>query len=322
MHDVGVVVIGRNEGERLKRCLRSIPAGLPVVYVDSGSTDGSVAFARSSGAVTVTLDMANPFTAARARNAGASCLFEVAASTEFVQFIDGDCELASAWIEQAREELIASQDLGVVTGRLRERQRMATVYNMMCDVEWDQPAGEIAVCGGIMMVRRAAFEAVCGFNDALIAAEDDDLCLRLGNAGWRLIRLPNDMASHDAAMTNFGQWWQRMVRAGHAFAQIGTLHKGHFSAPRRRAWIFGLVLPVLAIIGLAASLWTPLIIVGLYAASFLKTYQGFRRRLLPIGESATVAAFLTLAKFPNLQGILIYWSKRLRRKDINIIEYK
>jgi glycosyltransferase involved in cell wall biosynthesis len=65
---VGVVVIGRNEGERLRRCLAStLPQATALVYVDSGSTDGSVDMARAMGADVVALDMAQPFTAARAQ---------------------------------------------------------------------------------------------------------------------------------------------------------------------------------------------------------------------------------------------------------------
>ena len=46
--DVAVVAIGRNEGERLRACLASVvPLAACVVYVDSGSTDGSVAMART-----------------------------------------------------------------------------------------------------------------------------------------------------------------------------------------------------------------------------------------------------------------------------------
>jgi GT2 family glycosyltransferase len=320
---VGIVIIGRNEGSRLDACLDSIDVRqYKVVYVDSGSTDGSVQLAKSLGIETVSLDLRTPFTAARARNSGAERLLEIDPNNQFIQFIDGDCLLVQGWIDAAMAELNGAQDLGVVTGRLRERRRMATVYNMMCDVEWDQPAGEIAVCGGIMMVRRSAFEAVCGFKDALIAAEDDDFCLRLGKAGWRLIRLNKDMAWHDAAMAYFGQWWRRMVRAGYAFAQIGTLHQGHFSAPRRRAWMYGLVLPVFAVAGLLFSFWIPLFIGGVYMASFIKTFLGFRRKSLPVGEAAIVATFLTLAKFPNLQGVATYWSRRFRHKHQNIIEYK
>jgi glycosyltransferase involved in cell wall biosynthesis len=54
---VGVVVIGRNEGERLKRCLISATTqSTRVVYVDSGSSDNSPAIARDLGADVVDLD--------------------------------------------------------------------------------------------------------------------------------------------------------------------------------------------------------------------------------------------------------------------------
>src|SRR5687767_7045111 len=44
LNDVGVVAIGRNEDQRLVRCLESMPRTIrKAVYVDSGSTDDSVA---------------------------------------------------------------------------------------------------------------------------------------------------------------------------------------------------------------------------------------------------------------------------------------
>ena len=47
MKTVGVVAIGRNEGARLRRCLTSLAGQCDrIIYVDSGSTDDSVAFAR------------------------------------------------------------------------------------------------------------------------------------------------------------------------------------------------------------------------------------------------------------------------------------
>lgn len=320
---LGVVVIGRNEGSRLLVCLQAaIAAEAAVVYVDSGSTDGSVEAARGLGVEAVDLDMAVPFTAARARNAGAERLFQIADDTEFVQFVDGDCELVDGWVEAAIASLAQSPNFAVVAGRLREKRRDASIYNMMCDVEWAQPPGEITACGGIMVVRRTAFDAVGGFNSVLIAAEDDDFCLRLGAAGWRLKRLAHDMAYHDAAMDRFGQWWRRMVRAGHAFAQIGSLHPGHFSASKRRAWMFGLALPVIACVGAFATPWVLQGVFGLYIVSFGKTYVGLRRRPLSRRDAMTTAAFLVLAKFANLQGILTYWYRHAMRQAPRLIEYK
>src|SRR6185437_8852333 len=93
----GVVAIGRNEADRLKQCLKSLSQAAYVVYVDSGSSDGSVEFAELLGVDVVELDMARPFTAARARNAGFRRLRAIAPELKYVQFIDGDCELDSAW---------------------------------------------------------------------------------------------------------------------------------------------------------------------------------------------------------------------------------
>src|SRR3979490_1839399 len=109
----GVVIIGRNEGERLRRCLTSASASTgAVVYVDSGSTDGSAQWARNYGADVIELDMSIPFTAARARNAGFRRLKEIAPKLLCVQFVDGDCELAQGWLEHAVSFLGSHADVG------------------------------------------------------------------------------------------------------------------------------------------------------------------------------------------------------------------
>ena len=53
--NIGLVAIGRNEGERLRLCLGSVPGDMPIAYIDSASTDGSAELARSMGAVVVEL---------------------------------------------------------------------------------------------------------------------------------------------------------------------------------------------------------------------------------------------------------------------------
>ena len=69
------------------------PRASVIVYVDSGSNDGSVQRARHLGADVIELDMRVPFTAARARNVGFRRLREISPDIEYVQFVDGDCEL-------------------------------------------------------------------------------------------------------------------------------------------------------------------------------------------------------------------------------------
>ena len=102
MNGIGFVAIGRNEGERLKLCLASLRRESPrVVYVDSGSTDGSAEFARSLGVEVVALDTTVTFTMSRARNAGWKTLLERWPETESVHFVDGDCELIEGWVAAA-----------------------------------------------------------------------------------------------------------------------------------------------------------------------------------------------------------------------------
>ena len=184
MSDLGIVAIGRNEGERLRRCLNSLVGhGLPVVYVDSNSTDGSVELAHSMGAEVVELDLSVPFTAARARNAGFERLLELDQQIRFVQFVDGDCEVVPGWLDQARSVLEDRPDVAVVFGRRRERFPDQSIYNCLADIEWDTPVGETKYCSGDILVRVKAQREVGGYNPALIAGEDPDLAVRIRQRG-------------------------------------------------------------------------------------------------------------------------------------------
>ncbi|QBF31973.1 glycosyltransferase family 2 protein [Thalassococcus sp. S3] len=320
---IGAVVIGRNEGARLVACLASLAdQQIRVVYVDSGSTDGSVKAAEEAGAEVVILDTDTPFTAARARNAGYRALASTGTRPDYVQFVDGDCRIVPGWMAKARAALDAQPDLGIVTGWRAEIHPEASVYNRLCDFEWHRPAGDIEGCGGDMMVRAEAFEAAGGFNPRIIAAEDEEFCTRMRKAGWRVHRLPEDMTLHDANMLRFGQWWQRAVRTGHGFSQVGALHPEYFTKERRRVWIYAALLPVLAVGALFTEPLLLLAVLAVYLLSYLRTVQGLRRAGLDLRDAAEQAVLLTLSKFPNLLGMLTYIWRMATRKDMRIIEYK
>ncbi|MBD3764413.1 MAG: glycosyltransferase family 2 protein [Rhodobacterales bacterium] len=320
---VDAVAIGRNEGERLIACLTSLRAAgvRRIVYVDSGSTDGSAAAAAALGAEVVPLDLSRPFTAARARNAGLDRLGPDGA--DLVQMIDGDCALAPGWLAAGRATLAADPGLTAVCGRRRERFPVASVYNLLCDLEWNTPVGPARACGGDVLIRRAALTAIGGYRPDVIAAEDDEICQRLIAAGGRLARIDAEMTRHDAAMTRFGQWWRRAVRAGHGFAQVGGLHPHYFVAERRRVWLWGAALPGAALAGLAAG-WPalPAAAAGLYALSFARGLRRFRHAGLPPRQAAACAGLIVLSKFPNLQGVLTWRLRQLRGRAATIIEYK
>jgi glycosyltransferase involved in cell wall biosynthesis len=318
-----VVAIGRNVGLRLKQSLESVRMGPVVIYVDSGSNDGSPQLARDCGAIVVDLDKQTPFTAARARNAGFRSLVEAAPDIELVQFVDGDCELIGRWPEQALSFLASHPEVAAVFGRRRERFPARSIYNQLCDWEWNGPIGEVCACGGDVMIRVSAFKAVGGYRDNLIAGEEPELCVRLRAAGWKIWRLEGDMTVHDAAMTHFSQWWRRAVRGGYAFAQGANLHgawpERHWVWESRRAWLWGILIPIAcAAIGFLFGGWTWALWL-IYPAQVLR--QTVRGRG-PLRQRALQAAFQVLARFPEGYGQLKFLFDRVYRRQGELIEYK
>lgn len=331
---VGVVVIGRNEGERLKRCLRSLPRDVATVYVDSGSTDGSVEFARSLGVMTVDLDTSMGFTAARARNAGWRALAAAGTSPRFIQFVDGDCEMAPGWLECAEAALGADSQLAAVFGRLRERYPERSLYNRLCDEEWNVPPGEVNACGGIAMLRTEALAQAGGYSEDLIAGEEPDLCLRMRNRGWRVHCIAEEMAWHDANMLSFGAWWKRTRRSGYAYC-AHVLRHGKASDPvwRRQVvsiafWGFGWPLATILTAALVSrvSLVGALGILALLALSYLLQLGRIATRRYRSGTVARTATFyailIIIGKFVEMGGVLRCLRDRLARRTGTLIEHK
>lgn len=325
--DIGVVAIGRNEGERLRRCLESVAGrAAAVVYVDSGSTDGSAGMARALGVDVVELDMTVPFTAARGRNAGFDRLTTTHPGVKYVQFVDGDCEVVAGWIERARAELESAPDVVAVCGRRRERYPDKSVYNRICDIEWDTPVGEAKACGGDALMRVEAVRAVGGYNPNVIAAEDDELCVRLRQKGGKIRRIDAEMTIHDAAMDRIGQWWKRAMRCGYAYALGAAMHgaapERHFIAQRGRVVIWGGLIPVLGL-GLAVPTWgLSLLLFGLYPVQVARVYRASRRRGIERRGAAAWAVSCVAAKVPEFVGVCKFSLTNWRGGPARIIEYK
>ena len=316
---IGVVAIGRNEGERLRTCLESIPGDVPIVYVDSGSTDGSVDFARSRGAQVVELDMASPFTAARARNAGLDTILQRWSGLEYIQFVDGDCELEQGWLAVSQQFLASEPSVAAVCGRRRERYPERSFYNRLCDAEWNTPIGEADACGGDAMFRADALAQVRGYDSKLIAGEEPELCHRLRGMGWRVWRIDSPMTIHDADMHRVSQWWMRSVRSGFGYAQVWqkTRRTGGRALYGRQLvsalfWTMGVALVAI----LSAIAFGPL---GLIAAPLLWVIQ--LARLSRRGGTAWGGHMLA-GKAAETFGIMRYAAARIRRRNHGALVYK
>jgi glycosyltransferase involved in cell wall biosynthesis len=323
LSNIGIVVIGRNEGLRLQNCLLKLPSDLAVVYVDSGSTDRSVAFARRLARQVIELDMSIPFTAARARNVGWREMVSANPHIEYIQFLDGDCELVIDWLKYAKQFLEKTTDAAIVCGRVRERHPEASIYNRLCDFEWDTPVGLTKACGGIALARVKSLQDVNGFEDLLVAGEEPEMCLRMRMRGWTIWRLDHEMALHDAAIHRFGQWWTRTKRGGFASAATASLHRGGSEAFNMRrsmsAMLWGAILPVSIVI--LTSVFDPFssALALLYPLQMLrisaKTPGQLKFRLLR-------SVFLVVGKIPEAIGVLSFLFDQLASRQHSLIEYK
>lgn len=325
--DLGIVVIGRNEGERLRRCLESLPRnGTPCVYVDSGSTDGSPELARNMGCTVIELDTALALSAARGRQVGLEHLCARCPGTKYVQFVDGDCVLQPGWIEAAVQFLENNPRTAVVVGILRERFASSSLLVRLVEADWDISEGETDAIYGISMTRVAAIREVGGWRVELIAGEELDLGARLRSRGWKLYRVAADMTLHDIGIRNAGELWRRTVRSGYAYAQLARLH-GWSRCPRwlRRAMgnlLYGAIFPILFIALL--FIWWPMSagIVAMYAVLFVRVALWRLRRGDTARFALLYATFMLACKIPAAIGTFKYALDGLLRHRRGLIEYK
>lgn len=335
---IGFVVIGRNEGKRLEGCLRSIQReGGRIVYVDSGSSDGSVSLAKSSGAEIIVLDQSDGFSMARARNAGWKLMIERWPEIKLIHFVDGDCELVQGWVSKAESFLNENPAYAVVCGRRRERFPEKSVFNRLCDIEWNTPIGEANSCGGDALILRSALEQIGGYEETLIAGEEPEMCLRMRLAGWKIQRLDSDMSIHDANILYWTQWWKRCFRAGYGAADVVTRKsrsKGNGKRPFQHLvgssiqWMtiwstgFGIAFFWL-LVGWLVTGW--LIAGSLITLTLLQSLRIARPTVKRAGSPLRAIEYgvLTmLAKVPQFIGIRKFQHDQSAKRTPQLIEYK
>jgi glycosyltransferase involved in cell wall biosynthesis len=326
--DVGVVIIGRNEGPRLIRSLESLtPQSNAIVYVDSGSADDSVHQAHSRRVHVVQMDLSKPFTASRARNAGFDALMEKWPHISKVQFVDGDCQILPGWLADASAALDADPNRVAACGWGLEIHPEHSIYNRICQVEWRTgSAGEVAAFGGLVMIRTDAFSAVGGFDEDVVAAEDDELAFRLRRNGGVILKLDRDCFAHDANILRFGQWWKRAQRGGYAYAQVSSMHgsgpEKKFVKELQRTNRWGIVVPALAIAAAPFTRGLTLGVLARYPIAMARAAQTARRRGNTWPDSVAWGISCGLAVFPQAIGARQFTRNQRRGQTHQMIEYK
>jgi glycosyltransferase involved in cell wall biosynthesis len=327
---LSIVIIGRNEGERLTRCLQSVsPArggdgNAELIYVDSASTDGSPQVAANFDAQVVVLQ-GGLQTAARARNAGWQ-----RASAPYILFLDGDTILHPQFILTACNALESDPSIAAVWGHRRELHPERSIYNRVLDLDWIYPAGDTDFCGGDVLMRRTVLAQVEGYDPGLIAGEEPELCRRLRALGYRIVHIDAPMTRHDLNMTRFSQYWRRATRAGYAYSEVsnrfqGTadpmwLHESRRNMRRGSFWIAWLVAGLVLLV--LRSVWI-LPWLGLVIAFPLRS--AWKARSRAPGQKTLLLLYgfhSQLQQIPILVGQLRYFLNRHSGKQSTRIEYK
>jgi cellulose synthase/poly-beta-1,6-N-acetylglucosamine synthase-like glycosyltransferase len=327
---ISVVVIGRNEGQRLVRCLESVTAmrhggrAPEIIYVDSASSDGSVERAARLGAKVISVAPERP-SAAAGRNAGWR-----AARGAIVLFLDGDMTVMPDFVESTISEFSDPQ-VGVLFGDCRESNPQGSIYNRILDLDWIVPVGSVEYCGGAALIRRDLLERVGGYNENLIAAEDTELCSRLRAIGYTVLHVDRLMVRHDLAITRFSQYWRRALRSGYAYAEVSErirrsdLPDWYRQARRNRVQgaMMAAILVGAPIFAVSARSFAPLLIAAaIIAALAVRTALRSHWKKAPLSTRLVHGLHSHLVQIPLLFGQLRYQLDRFGGRTAELIEYK
>jgi glycosyltransferase involved in cell wall biosynthesis len=326
LEDTAIVAIARNEGERLKRCLRSC-AGVTrhLIFSDSGSTDGSADWARMQGVEVV--DLERPWNQPRGRNAGFRRLLEIAPDVKYVFFIDGDCQLIPGFIEAAHALIERDSKLGALCGRRLEEHPQASIYNRLTHMEWNTVVGS-EEGGGDMLVRVDALRALGGYRESMVSGEDVELSHRLKKSGWRVLRVDLDMTRHDVAIHRFASWWKRTARGGYSFTHAALLNWGPPEWYKvRQIWsilLWGIVIPLAALALVPFTSGASLLAYLLLLAALWFRVRRWRMRALKdsAADASLYALYLLIGKFPETQGVISCAWRHFRGRSFRYVEYK
>lgn len=324
--NVSVVIIGRNEGDRLIRCVQAVQnleypsEKMEIIYVDSRSSDGSAARVRNLGVEKVYILEQEKTCAAMGRNLGLKH-----SKGEFILFLDGDTQISSDFLVTAIPHF-EQDEIAIVYGK-RIEIHPESRYIKLCGSDWSQRIpGFTETSAGDILMRSSVIKEIGGYKE-IIAGEDPEMSNSVINAGYKILFLDKDMVKHDLAIYSFKQYWKHSVRSGFAYAVVADLTKERaiplWLDKQRKIMLQGSAYLIAPFIALAASLFlrTPIpfiiyIFLGalILGRSYLKNMKkGMERKF-----NAIYTLHSHFLKIPLIYGQLTYRTN----KNKSLIEYK
>ncbi|PZW01840.1 Glycosyltransferase, catalytic subunit of cellulose synthase and poly-beta-1,6-N-acetylglucosamine synthase [Micromonospora phaseoli] len=260
---VSVIVPAYNEKEGIAAAVRSLaagdhPGGIEVVVVDDGSTDGTADIAAGLGLPNVRVVRKPNGGKPSALNTGVAL-----ARHDLIVMVDGDTVFEPDALRRLVQPF-GDPQVGAVAGNVKVGNRRGMIakwqhIEYVIGFNLDRRLYETLRCmptipGAIGAFRRAALEYAGGMTDDTLA-EDTDITMALGRAGWKVVYEESARAWTEAP-TSFGQLWKQRYRWSYGTMQAmwkhrrSVLDKGASGRFSRRCLafltLFGVLLPLTA----------------------------------------------------------------------------
>jgi glycosyltransferase involved in cell wall biosynthesis len=248
---VSLIIPAKNEAQLVGGCIQAAKRSLDraasnheIILVDNDSTDATAAIAEGLGCMVISI---RGGTIGALRNAGAR-----AAIGDFLAFLDADCLVFDDWAKCCLERL-ADAEVGLVGTRaipaLVNAARIEVCWHRM--VSGAPRPDRVAWLGSSNMVlRRLVFNEVGGFDESLSAAEDVDLCYRIGRR-YAIVLEKRVDTIHLRESKTIGELFRREYARGRNNIQISL----HSVSPVRE--IASMAVPMLN-----AAAWLGLLVIG------------------------------------------------------------
>jgi glycosyltransferase involved in cell wall biosynthesis len=230
---ISFIVIGKNEGWRLTKCLQSIYDTIEynglkkseIIYVDSKSSDDSIKRAKAFTTVNI-FEITGECNAAIARNIGAN-----EAAGDILFFTDGDMEINKDFLSK----VIINSNLkyDYVTGHLDDylydyndrflgKNHRTYGKHLPKKLKWSR------VCGGVFLIKKHLWDQMGGMRTKYKMNEDFDLSIRLKKEkNIAPARVPALIAKHHTVDSkNDRRMWNNLMQG--YFLYKALLLRDHF----------------------------------------------------------------------------------------------
>lgn len=268
---LAIIVVTYNEARHVARLLRSIkalerpaPIQIETILVDGGSQDGTATAARAAG-----FDLVEERPGANipvCRNAGAAL-----AKGDWLAYVDGDCELAPDWLTQALPFLRHFEQvmLGWPARPPDPMNPMQAAWNFhwlnknprleqVCGQDVVRHEGFRLATTRNMILTRAVFDAIGGFNEELSTGEDTDFAFRAYMADIPVLGIPSLRVQHHGEPRSLAQFYRQQVWHANrnSYAHIKRISGGRVGGNAPRFALAFLMSLVLALTGMVATFLT------------------------------------------------------------------